>query len=47
MGDSPRDIAETADITISMIADTDALERIARGPDGSCPDCPRARFLLI
>lgn len=32
--DTPREVAQTADITFSMMADSHALEAIARGPDG-------------
>jgi 3-hydroxyisobutyrate dehydrogenase-like beta-hydroxyacid dehydrogenase len=32
--DSPRAVAEAADITLSMVTDTTALEAIALGPDG-------------
>ncbi len=33
-GDSPRLVAETADVTLSMVTNTDALQAIAEGPDG-------------
>ena len=32
--DSPREVAEAADITLSMVADTAALSSIADGPEG-------------
>jgi 3-hydroxyisobutyrate dehydrogenase-like beta-hydroxyacid dehydrogenase len=32
--DSPRAVAERADVVFSMVTDTNALEAIARGPDG-------------
>ena len=32
--DTPRAVAEAADITISMVTNTQALESITRGPDG-------------
>jgi 3-hydroxyisobutyrate dehydrogenase-like beta-hydroxyacid dehydrogenase len=31
---SPRAVAEAADVTITMVADTDALRAVTRGPDG-------------
>src|SRR3990172_6113635 len=31
---TPREVAEAADIMLSMVADTAALEAIAQGPDG-------------
>ena len=33
-GESPRAVAETADITFSMVTNTDALHAITEGPDG-------------
>ncbi len=33
-GDSPREVASSADITFSMVSDDDALAAIANGPDG-------------
>ena len=33
-GDSPRAVAETADITFSMVTNTEALQSITEGPDG-------------
>jgi 3-hydroxyisobutyrate dehydrogenase-like beta-hydroxyacid dehydrogenase len=33
-GDSPRAVAEAADITLSMVTNTAALQTIAEGPDG-------------
>lgn len=33
-GDSPRIVAETADVTLSMVTNTAALQAIAEGPDG-------------
>ena len=33
-GDSPRAVAETADVTLSMVTNTSALQAIADGPDG-------------
>ncbi len=33
-GDSPRVVAQTADVTLSMVANTQALEAITDGPDG-------------
>jgi 3-hydroxyisobutyrate dehydrogenase-like beta-hydroxyacid dehydrogenase len=33
-GDSPRAVAETSDITLSMVTNTQALYAIANGPDG-------------
>lgn len=33
-GNSPREVAEAADITFSMVTDTAALSSIAEGPDG-------------
>ena len=33
-GDSPRAVAETADVTFTMVANTQALEAVAGGPDG-------------
>src|SRR5512145_302458 len=32
--DSPREVAEAADITLSMVTDTAALSSITEGPDG-------------
>jgi 3-hydroxyisobutyrate dehydrogenase-like beta-hydroxyacid dehydrogenase len=32
--DTPREVAESADVVFSMVADTDALRSIAGGPDG-------------
>jgi 3-hydroxyisobutyrate dehydrogenase-like beta-hydroxyacid dehydrogenase len=32
--DSPRAVAEAADVVISMVTDSDALEAVAAGPDG-------------
>ncbi|MDR7555260.1 MAG: NAD(P)-dependent oxidoreductase [Armatimonadota bacterium] len=32
--DSPRAVAEAADVVITMMADTDALRAVTRGPDG-------------
>ncbi len=32
--DSPREVAATADVTLSMLRDTDALHDVARGPNG-------------
>jgi 3-hydroxyisobutyrate dehydrogenase-like beta-hydroxyacid dehydrogenase len=32
--DSPREVAEAADVVISMVTDSDALEAVAAGPDG-------------
>ena len=32
--DTPREVAQTANITFSMVSDSHALETIARGPDG-------------
>jgi 3-hydroxyisobutyrate dehydrogenase-like beta-hydroxyacid dehydrogenase len=33
-GDSPRVVAQTADVTLSMVTNTAALQAIAEGPDG-------------
>ena len=33
-GETPRAVAETADITFSMVTNTDALHGITEGPDG-------------
>jgi 3-hydroxyisobutyrate dehydrogenase-like beta-hydroxyacid dehydrogenase len=33
-GKSPRSVAETADVTLSMVTDTNALTAIAEGPEG-------------
>ncbi len=33
-GDSPRAVAEAADITFSMVTNTDALKAVTEGPDG-------------
>jgi len=32
--DSPREVAEAADVTLSMLRDTDALNEVSGGPDG-------------
>ncbi len=32
--DTPREVAETADVTLSMLRDTDALHDVALGPNG-------------
>ena len=33
-GETPRAVAETADVTLSMVTNTEALQSIAEGPDG-------------
>ena len=33
-GDSPRAVTETADVILSMVSNTEALEAITGGPDG-------------
>ena len=33
-GDTPRQVAETADVTFTMVANTQALEAVTGGPDG-------------
>ena len=33
-GETPRAVAETADVTLSMVTNTEALQNIAEGPDG-------------
>ena len=33
-GETPRDVAQAADITMTMVRDTDALHAVALGPDG-------------
>jgi 3-hydroxyisobutyrate dehydrogenase-like beta-hydroxyacid dehydrogenase len=40
--DSPRAVAEHADVVFSMVTNDEALEAITRGPDGSSPGCVRA-----
>ncbi|MCH8745850.1 MAG: NAD(P)-binding domain-containing protein, partial [Chloroflexi bacterium] len=32
--DTPREVVETADVTLSMLRDTDALDDVALGPHG-------------
>src|SRR5437588_9657786 len=34
-GESPRAVAEAADVTFSMVTNTAALEAVVEGPDGS------------
>jgi 3-hydroxyisobutyrate dehydrogenase-like beta-hydroxyacid dehydrogenase len=45
-GDSPRAVCEAADVTLSMVTNSSALEGIAHGPNGMVAGLSAGKFLI-
>jgi 3-hydroxyisobutyrate dehydrogenase-like beta-hydroxyacid dehydrogenase len=45
-GDSPREVCEAADVTLSMVTNSSALEGIAHGPNGMVAGLSAGKFLI-